>query len=356
MAGYDFKREGVNYALFCKSRMRKIYAVESKKENLVFFICDFASGKITKHTVEFQNGKPFIKENAYKQFDAITLSKNYNIYSGSPYRYYRGKTNTMSIIDIYELIAKIGAENPKTLLELSFFSHGYQKGPILANSYDERIYIDPITGIEYQYLENERNKDDIDPRISIDIDYLKAYIPDIYSNLGNSFSDSGIMWTWGCSYNGDLNNLFSKMFNNSKYKEFGIADDTIFIFKPYSFNEKQIQMLNSTLFKDSIAESGLQKFERNKEVKLIFKDFKNYCCALSRGTFAYSWANIFNIIAYGALVGTDSGYTKIAGENYMQINPLLSKTVKFYKNYLGFSTDKEGGMYAEYKNKLDCES
>jgi len=357
VAGYDYLRSGVNFINFCKSRMRKIYSSESKKEELVFFICDFTSGKISKHTVEFQNGRPFIKESPHKQFDAISLSKNYNIYSGSPYRFYKGKTNTMSIIDIYELIAKIGEENSKTLLELSFFSHGYQKGPILANSYDERTYTDPITNEEFQYLENERNKDDIDPRISLDMDYLKAYEIDIYNNIGSAFSDNGIMWTWGCAFSKDLNFIFSKFLSNSVYKDSGLIDDDIFVFKAYTFSEKNLQLFNNSLsiFSDSIVESNMQKFERDKEIKIKFKEFKTYCCAISRGTFAYSWARIFSIKTYGALVGTYSEYSKVGEENYMRVTPKLSATVRFYKNYIGFSTDIEGGMYAEYKNKLDCE-
>lgn len=98
VAGYDYLKSGVNFIRFCKSRMRKIYAFKKNKEDLVFFICDFASGKITKHIIEFQNGRPFIKDDIYLEFDSISIQKNYYIFPDKPDRFYRGNTNTLNII------------------------------------------------------------------------------------------------------------------------------------------------------------------------------------------------------------------------------------------------------------------
>ncbi|NIU88451.1 MAG: hypothetical protein GWN56_14655, partial [Nitrosopumilaceae archaeon] len=46
----------------------------------------------------------------------------------------------MSILDVYDEIIRIGNTAPNSLMELSFFSHAKNEGPILVNSYDDGIY------------------------------------------------------------------------------------------------------------------------------------------------------------------------------------------------------------------------
>src|SRR5690606_7934274 len=95
---------------------------------------------------------------------------NYDVVKSGKETYYHFKNNqftTMSIVDIYKTVQEIGKNEPKSLVELSFFSHGWMGGPILVNSFDDRQLHIPVVG-RIPVPNGFRDPDDRDPRTALD--------------------------------------------------------------------------------------------------------------------------------------------------------------------------------------------
>lgn len=95
------------------------------------------------------------------------------------------ETGISSVLDLYDFIkdAKFGS-----IIELHFFTHGYEGGPVLYNTFDDST--DPT----------RRDPNDKDPRIkdfSID-DVLGTGMSRL--SFVTSFSRSALVKLWGCTY------------------------------------------------------------------------------------------------------------------------------------------------------------
>jgi hypothetical protein len=96
----------------------------------------------------------------------------------------RKSTDSISIVDVYEYIDRIGRDAPGTLAQLHFFSHGYSRGPILLNTDDD-------VGSK----STDRDPGDKDPRYK---DFLQTNIKGRWPHLPQAFAPGARVKSWGC--------------------------------------------------------------------------------------------------------------------------------------------------------------
>jgi hypothetical protein len=139
-------------------------------------------------------------------FSRVTAANYSGFTTGEENTFNKNPSGVMSITDIYALIQGIGGGADKgTVIELSFFSHGFMGGPILVNSFDTTN--DPVI----------RDSDDKDARQSKD---FQAPTMDAKA-LGNfkaAFADSAVVWIWGCVFNSAVNKVLGRLFKTSKFR------------------------------------------------------------------------------------------------------------------------------------------
>jgi hypothetical protein len=57
VAGVDYEFKGVDFRVFCDSRVKRILARNTKKEDLTFQIFDFRRGEVATHEFTYPAGK-----------------------------------------------------------------------------------------------------------------------------------------------------------------------------------------------------------------------------------------------------------------------------------------------------------
>jgi hypothetical protein len=194
VAGFDYEQKGVSFADISRNRMARLL---KKAPALKIIFCDFESGEIRSSEVD-PKGKRSWK--LVKSFTPIN-SANYTTI-GSRNVFNKNQTGTMSITDIYKLVQDIGKNEPGTLIELSFFSHGWMGGPLLVNSDD------PNPNHPF------RDANDRDPRIFKDFEPPNMMTLD-KENFSKAFSTTGFTWVWGCAFADIFHQVIHRAVNNA---------------------------------------------------------------------------------------------------------------------------------------------
>jgi hypothetical protein len=166
VAGVDYEFKGVDFRVFCDSRVKRILARNTKKEDLTFQIFDFRRGEVATHEFTYPAGKRVEKKTKLTPSPFKSISRaNYDV-SGIEPRFKDGQRDTMSILDIYRAAQKVGVDAPNTLAELSIFSHGWMGGPILVNSFDDGVvnFIIPLLSVPLRFplASGARDPDDLE--------------------------------------------------------------------------------------------------------------------------------------------------------------------------------------------------
>src|SRR6266571_7310702 len=132
VAGVDYEFKGFDFPLRSNNRMKRILAGNKAKEDLTFKILDFAKGEVVTHEITFSGGKQAEKITKLSPSPFKRISKaNYDssVTDGETHYYFKdGQRDTMSILDVYKAVQQVGVDAPHTLVELSFFSHGFYGG------------------------------------------------------------------------------------------------------------------------------------------------------------------------------------------------------------------------------------
>lgn len=339
VAGVDYYFAAAGYPDRCLNRMKRLIKSAGPKENLTFHIFDFPHGQVTKHEVGFSGGKPVIKTTKVASFKGISKANYYTtVVEGKIHYHFKpGQRDTMSILDVYKAVQKIGVDAPNTLAELSFFSHGYFGGPILVNSDDRSDAA--LSG---------RDPDDMDGRVSKDFISPTMDSTDL-RNFQKAFRADGIVWIWGCAFPKETHQLLLKIEQRPPYKERGLDDNAVFRFKN----------LDSEMA--SNMEGWLQDvmggpFPNKKDIEIKFKFLKYLFCRQTQASYAYHIAQSAKVITYGALLGTWAEGAEPEPSPLMAVpqHKGLVGHLKFYKNYLGFDFDPEGRHYGKYKPDFTC--
>jgi hypothetical protein len=359
VAGVDysgmFKGKGVDFRIFCDNRMKRILAGNRSKQDMTFQIFDFRRGEVITQETTYPGGKKTDKITKLTPSPFKVISRaNYDVTvsGGETHAIFKERQNdTMSIIDIYTAVQKIGVIAPNTLTELSFFSHSWMGGPIMVNSYDDgilHIYL-PLVSTPFSLTlpGGMRDPDDRDPRES------KDFIPPTMDaskldNFKKAFDTNGHIWIWGCSFPRLVHEILYKIEKHPKYKESGLGDEEVF--KITNFNTAQADLLETVLLN---ARALGAPFPDKKNIEIKFKFLKYFFCLITEASYAHIIAKNANVKTIAGVMGTFSDYDK-GPLPLMSVNKGFSEHFTFYKNYLGFEFDPEGRKYGVYKPSFAC--
>ncbi|WP_240373992.1 hypothetical protein [Bacillus piscicola] len=350
---YGFDGGTSDFRVVCDNRMKRLIARNKKKKDMTFHIYDFLRGEIVTHEVTYKKGNKKQSKKVQNKYNRISKANYRSVNHGTynSYRFRDGQDNVMSIVDVYKAVQDIGDHSPGTLMELSFFSHGWMGGPILVNSYDDReanIQLHPsLPSFTHSFRgASSRDPDDKDPRGELD------FIPPTMTNQNlqhfqHAFHPDGYVWLWGCAFPRTIHQILYRIEKHSMYRANGVGDESLFEFT--TFTKEEISLLESYL------QSHNQRFPNKGKVEIKFKYLKHFFCLASQNTYAYQIARNANVKTYGAVLGTYSIYEK-GRLPLLKVDGSFRRHFTFYKNYLGFDFDPEGRNYGEYLPGMDCPS
>lgn len=113
-----------------------------------------------------------------------------------------------SVLDLYDFIKKAKAF---TITELHFFTHGYEGGPVLYNTYDDSTD------------ETKRDPTDKDPRIK-DFSIDDVIGGRSHSDFAGSFASNALIKLWGCTHLEQYRQLIKRDFYKRKATDQEKAD------------------------------------------------------------------------------------------------------------------------------------
>lgn len=342
VAGVDYEFKGVDFSIFCRSRIKKIIAKNTAKTDLHFTTFDIRKGMVSVLEVTYPSGSK-------SEVSSVPNPSKYNSVSKTNYNgkdFKDGQSNIISIVDIYKEVQNIGLNYPGTLMELSFFSHAWMGGPILVNSYDDGNYTyqpppPATTPITIALPLGQRDPDDLDPR------GYKDFLPPNMSsvdlaNFQNAFNTNGFSWIWGCAFPRDVHEILHKIENHSKYKSSGLADGEDFNFR--NMKSAHVSLISSYL---GIVIANYKNFT------IKFGDLKRFICMITIASYSQILANNTKKEVRGGVMGTYSEYDS-GSLPLMHVHKGFAKHFTFYKNYMGFSFDNEGRNYGIYTPNKIC--
>ncbi|PFV93066.1 hypothetical protein COL08_23015 [Priestia megaterium] len=354
VAGVDYYFKGVDFRIYCENRMKRILAKHKIKEELTFKIFDFGRGEIITHLVTYLNGKQATKTSKltpspYKKISIAhynrTVEKN-----ETHYHFKDGQRDSLSIMDIYKEVQQIGISDAGTLMELSFFSHAGMGGPVLVNSFDDRIIYSTNTSTgsskSIELPSGARDPDDMDPRVEKDF-ILPTMDDNALSNFQKAYHPDGYNWIWGCAFFQEAHEILHKIEQHPSYKEKGLTGEEVFVFS--NLNPVYIDILEGHLLPVLGA-----PFPNRKKIEIKFKYLKYFFAKLTVSGYSFQIAKNSKKKTYGGVIGTYSALDE-GPLPLMSVYKRFVKHFNFYKNYLGFSFDREDRMYGEYNHDFKFE-
>lgn len=354
VAGYDYEGKGVTFKYIANHRMKQVISANAAKDELRFHICDFKTGEINKHVVTYPSGTKTTTVSQTASFDAITSSHYGSVLdvNGDTQTGFKDNQRTvMSILNIYEQVQKIGLDDPGTLIELSFFSHGWMGGPILVNSFDNRsqevVTTNPDGTTSSRIITiggTTRDPDDMDPRGQYDftaptMDAIRL------TSFQDAFHADGYVWIWGCAFPTLIHKVLTKIEKNSAYKRSGVTDSTIFSFTNLTTEEKDVL---------SFFSNGNFTPPATGQVDITFEMIKYIMCIANINTYASAMARAANKKVYAAPLGTYSEFDQTGTRPLMNVSSKFTRHFNFYSTYLGYAFDPENRRYAEYLPTTIC--
>jgi hypothetical protein len=346
VAGYDFPHDatmattGVTFKKFCDCRLgRYLKRGDEVKNNpnWVFTMFDVPAGKVYVNTFDTASRKRTSKvEKTFAQVNTTNYSPE--PLSNNHIRFNKNTAGAMSITDVYEYVRGLGTAQPGSLVELSFFSHGWIGGPILVNSIDNPS----LPGRDPADKDARSHKDFITP--AMDATALAEF--------QSAFHPDGFSWIWGCSFAASKHHVLAKVVSNSKYTTAkGPVDADQFTL---TFNKSQAELYfeYDTIFfpaRDTVTHEYPLTFTRTfEEVKKFFeRGIKN--------SYAWKLAKASGRKCYGAPPGTYAAYERGVSLPLMVIptkeppyDDNFTSYIGFYKKHLAVKFDSDGRGYAEH--------
>lgn len=333
VAGHNWESPSHKFITYCFNRCKRLL---KKDKNLRFTVFDFSSGKVI--TGKLVGSK--LDWVLLKQYAAITPSH----YSKTGKHYvFKGDPDVMSVLHVYKYIINIGATEPGSVAELSFFAHGWMGGPILVNSYDS---------FTKENDRPERDPADKDPRTFKDFEV--ANMPDAdLDNFRKAFAAESFTWVWGCAFASSFFQVLHRVLKNQVYRSAypkAIPDAAQFSFSFEPGHASSFFQNDDTFFP---AMDATGKFPL--QFKRTFLEIKEF---LTRGRWR-SYANALAVAAAvpcrSAFLGTYADYEKNVLLPLMLIprkvppySDNFSAYVNFYKKYMMISEDPESRGYGVF--------
>jgi hypothetical protein len=292
VAGYEYSRKALDFRDMCTGRVREridfINRTFKTKDALVntdstlrFLRFDIGTGKVEvieraftaghgiKRTVVLESDwKPltsigtgdesdpatFVSKGPFRPIqitDYVHLTAEYPDFNQGP-----ATQDILSIVDVYRSVraAPLGS-----VLELSFFSHGWIGGPVLVNSFDTL------------HDANRRDSADKDGRAALDYNLIMGDTDGSVSDLLHrprfmlAFDPKGFMQTWGCNFDIELRVIQQAQ---RRLKRGGVTDATPI---DLHFEARRAFDGSAPCFTlQTLGRRNLRLFERGGELSIVF--------------------------------------------------------------------------------------
>ncbi|MFC9126248.1 hypothetical protein ACFT4A_05280 [Streptomyces sp. NPDC057099] len=331
VAGCKLPPKQLPFRAYCENRVRQHVAANRAKEDLVFQILDVESGEVVVRTFTYPGGTRTESVAAVRSFERVTRAH----YNGRLFG--EGHPDVMSATDVYAAVRSIGIRAPGTLMELSFFSHGFAGGPVLVDSMDDgQLEERNAQGqLEAQPLGMRRDPEDKDPRPK---DFHQANMgPEELAAFRAAYHPDGINWSWGCAFTPNANEILHHLEHHPDYRSSGLPDDKVLVFR--TFTPSNLAHLNSFL---------PLSLPDHRKVEITFGELKRYIRNQILASYGHALAVASGRRTFGALVGTyaepDHGPRPL-----MHVNHNFSRHFAFYRNYFSFTFDPERRWYGAYE-------
>lgn len=354
-AAIDYKHlRSSEFMNYCSRRVADLISNAPRGEDLQLDIYEFKSGKVHSTTVRWVSGKAMQTTAVAQRFDPITEAD----FETRPlmgnqvdeHAFKAGRPKVMSIRDVYDAVVRTGAEFPNTLHEFSIFSHAYDDGPILVNSYDDRDVALParfgVVAEGYRRLQGtERNPDDKDGRAQYDF-VAPTLPPKSREAFRAAFSPQGHIWVWGCNHDFKTNSLLSVVRRAIAGKG-SLADDLILKFQNLTAEQLQGFLEFNHAFK-----LDRDQLLKTRACVLKFGQIREALWARITASYACQAAEHTQVRCIGAIYGTYAEPDKGRQPALMSVSADTSANVVFYRSYFGLTTDPEGRNYGVYTHGM----
>ena len=243
------------------------------------------------------------------------------------------KNDIMSIADVYAAVRKAPSAS---VLELSFFSHGWIEGPVLVNSSDRNH--DPT-------LRDPRDKDGraaIDFNLNMGLNGTPAALRNIFDFIA-SFDAPGFMKCWGCNFDVELR-VVQQTIKAMKAAKAAFTDSSTinFEFEGWAPSRYSVVDPSHSFFpSDSTVTTMTKKFSEVKKF-LLQRLTASYVFKFNQGTLGRT--------SFGALPGTEGDDEK-TGFRMMKVCAKFdppecpvgfAPLFDFYDKVLGIKVDDRG--------------
>ena len=324
---------------FCTNRIKQLLEYDPM---LTFTLFDVNSGSVRQTRLN-NEGRRIAGPVPSLDFEAITDAHYYDEYDEKGRKHHLffqlKKNKVMSIVDIYKFIQRIGGQEETAgfIIELSIFSHSEEKGPVLVNTFQNKVEEEGKI-IDYAMVK-KRDPTDKDGRLK---DFESENMSEIeLKHFRRAFHADGIVWLWGCQFDTGYGRVMSQILNHPKYSanatqnKFASKFDMYFNFSP---EDALATYTSDSFFPWTIKGKRILRFHKTgKEIIQFFRKAheETYCSVIS---------NILHRKCYGAFIGTYS-----EDENHMRKKPKypLMRVPRgefdnpnvAYKRYINFFTN-----------------
>jgi len=367
VAGHEYSEKDLDFWKMCTGRVReriqhinttfsRADALVSADTTLRFIRFNVGTGKIEVIDRDFTAGRgvkgAFPRESDWKPLSTVATGDNFDpakFVSGGPFRAISNSTDyqphpggeptfisgaaAADVISITDVYRSVRGAPPGSVLELSFFSHGWIEGPILVNSSD--AVRNP----------NLRDPNDKDGRSGVDFNLLMGEASSPSSLLNGlaftaAFDPKGAMHTWGCNFDIELRVVQQAQ---TRIKQGGVNDAT-----PINFHFEDWAPARYTLVDPGA--TFLPPVATTVNMTRTFGEVKKFLRRRLQKCYAFQFANNMSHTGVGALPGTEGDDEK-TGFRMMQVCAKFdppacpvgfANLFAFYRTHLGIKVDNRG--------------
>jgi hypothetical protein len=347
VAGYDYShlltgRKETSFTALCLNRMRMLQARHSSgqeyKFTTEFILFDVRSGRLRTATPT---------QSGYRWKTVRTFAPV------SPHDYVEGpqgrrvfaapSKGCMSILDVYRYIQDLGRIYGPTILELSFFCHGWVGGICLVNTDESPTF---RTSLERDPEDNDsRRKDFLAP----------AMAPEALQDFRDAFHPQGRAWIWSCAVNASSSDILSQLVGRNEpcpEPDSKLPDRP---FTTYRFRFSRPQAKHYFHVDETFFPPDWQRSGRDITFSRTFEDIEGFLQRRLNDTYAKRLAVASGVVCYGALSGTYAAWEQtahlplmIVPRNKPPYYDDFSSYLGFYTRWLGLRLDPEGRGFGAF--------
>jgi hypothetical protein len=357
VTGYDYTRldsqESMrSFTRVAKARCAEIFSRSSQNQavrlcggSVRVVMMDFASGIVS---VMEQNATGEVREETVARYAPITPA-NYQWQRPGRWVFCQHADGVMSILDVYDFVREIGRREPGTLVELSFFCHGWAGGPTLVNSDDtiERSTSRPARE------DDRRDPLDKDGRRFKDF-RLPTMSPEDLALMRRAFCDGGYLWNWSCNNSLASSDVLYQAVRNEPSPLEQATDPDRRLHFTFTHHEQSAYFDVDPDFFPRTVRSAVEQLLFDRSILEVTEFLWGRILA----TYNAQAALALDKCCFGALPGTTSDLER-SGRFPQMVVPHspgyaenLLNELRFYEKHMDIGFDLEGRRFGEYRPEV----